>query len=45
MRILDIFMKMTAKEIIEGMKTLENPEQRKVLMRFFKTDKGQYVSS
>ena len=33
---------MTANEIIEGMKTLENPEKRKVLMGFFKTDKGEY---
>ena len=33
---------MTANEIIEGMMTLENPEKRKVLMGFFKTDKGEY---
>lgn len=35
-------MKKTAKEIIEAMQMLENPEQRKVLMGFFKTSKGQY---
>ena len=32
----------TAKELITAMQMLENPEQRKVLMGFFKTGKGQY---
>lgn len=32
----------TANEIITAMQMLENPEQRKVLMGFFKTGKGQY---
>lgn len=31
-----------AKELIAAMQMLENPEQRKVLMGFFKTGKGQY---
>ena len=35
-------MNNTAQELIEAMQTLENPEQRKVLMGFFKTGKGQY---
>lgn len=35
-------MKKTAKELISAMQMLENPEQRKVLMGFFKTGKGQY---
>lgn len=33
---------MTANELIAAMQMLENPEQRKVLMRFFKTGKGEY---
>ena len=32
----------TAQELIAAMQMLENPEQRKVLMGFFKTGKGQY---
>ena len=32
----------TANEVISAMQMLENPEQRKVLMGFFKTGKGQY---
>lgn len=32
----------TAEEVITAMQMLENPEQRKVLMGFFKTGKGQY---
>lgn len=32
----------TAQELISAMQMLENPEQRKVLMGFFKTGKGQY---
>lgn len=32
----------TADKIISAMQMLENPEQRRVLMGFFKTDKGQY---
>ncbi len=32
----------TAEELISAMQMLENPEQRKVLMGFFKTGKGQY---
>lgn len=32
----------TATELIEAMQMLENPKQRKVLMGFFKTGKGQY---
>lgn len=32
----------TANHIITAMQLLENPEQRKVLMGFFKTGKGQY---
>lgn len=32
----------TANEVLEGMKMLENEEQRKVLMGFFKTGKGEY---
>lgn len=32
----------TANEIIDTMHGMENEEQRKVLMRFFKTGKGQY---
>ena len=35
-------MNNTAQELIEAMQMLENPEQRKVLMGFFKTGKGQY---
>ena len=35
-------MKKTAEELISAMQILENPEQRKVLMGFFKTGKGQY---
>lgn len=35
-------MSKTAKEVISAMQMLENPEQRKVLMGFFKTGKGQY---
>lgn len=31
-----------AEDIIEALKDLENEEQRKVLMRFFKTGKGEY---
>lgn len=31
-----------AQELITAMQMLENPEQRKVLMGFFKTGKGQY---
>ena len=32
----------TAKEIIRYMETLQNDEQRNILMRFFKTGKGEY---
>lgn len=32
----------TADEVITAMQMLENPDQRKVLMGFFKTGKGQY---
>jgi len=32
----------TAKDLISAMEMLENPSQRKVLMGFFKTGKGQY---
>lgn len=32
----------TAYEVISAMQMLENPEQRKVLMGFFKTGKGEY---
>lgn len=32
----------SAEEIIDAMSVLENPEQRKVLMGFFKCGKGQY---
>ena len=35
-------MNNTAQELIEAMQMLEHPEQRKVLMGFFKTGKGQY---
>ena len=35
-------MNKTAQELITAMQILENPEQRKVLMGFFKTGKGQY---
>lgn len=35
-------MNKTAQELIAAMLMLENPEQRKVLMGFFKTGKGQY---
>lgn len=35
-------MNNTAHELITAMQMLENPEQRKVLMGFFKTGKGQY---
>lgn len=35
-------MNHTAQELIAAMQMLENPEQRKVLMGFFKTGKGQY---
>lgn len=35
-------MDKTAKQLISAMQMLENPEQRKVLMGFFKTGKGQY---
>ena len=35
-------MSKTAKELISAMQMLENPEQRKGLIRFFKTGKGQY---
>ena len=33
---------MTASEIIQRIETQQNEEQRQVLMRFFKTDKGDY---
>ena len=33
---------MNAREIIEYMESLHNEEQRRVLMRFFKTGKGEY---
>ena len=33
---------LTAQDIIQYMESLANEEQRKVLMGFFKTDKGQY---
>ena len=33
---------MTAREIIDYMETLRNDEQRRVLMRFFKTGPGEY---
>ena len=32
----------TADDVLSAMQTLENPEQRKVLMTFFKTGVGQY---
>lgn len=32
----------TAKEVISYMETLRNEEQRQILMRFFKTEKGEY---
>ncbi len=32
----------TADEVLEGMKMLENEEQRDVLMKFFRTGKGEY---
>lgn len=35
-------MEKTVTELISAMQMLENPEQRKVLMGFFKTGKGQY---
>lgn len=35
-------MNNSAQELISAMQTLENPEQRKILMGFFKTGKGQY---
>ena len=35
-------MEKSANELIYAMQMLENPEQRKVLMGFFKTGKGQY---
>lgn len=35
-------MNNTAEELILAMQILENPEQRRVLMGFFKTGKGQY---
>ena len=35
-------MALSAQEVIDGMLALENPEQRKVLMGFFKCGKGQY---
>ena len=33
---------MTAKEIIQHMESLQNEEQRQILMRFFKTGPGEY---
>ena len=33
---------MNAKEIIEYLVLLRNEEQRRVLMRFFKTEPGEY---
>ena len=35
-------LKMTATEIIDHMTSLRNPEQRAILMRFFKTAPGEY---
>lgn len=35
-------MEKTANKVISAMQMLENPEQRKVLIGFFKTGKGQY---
>ncbi len=35
-------MMITANEIIDTMRSMENEEQRKILMGFFKTGKGQY---
>lgn len=35
-------MNSTAQEVIAAMQMLENPSQRKILMGFFKTGKGQY---
>lgn len=32
----------TAEDVLVAMQTLENPKQREVLMRFFKTGKGEY---
>ena len=33
---------MTAKEVISYMESLRNEEQRRILMRFFKTGPGEY---
>ena len=33
---------MLAEEIIQLMESLFDPDQRKILMRFFRTGKGQY---
>ena len=33
---------MTANEVIRHMESLRNEEQRNILMRFFKTGKGEY---
>ena len=37
-----IVCQMTAKEIIQHMESLQNDEQRQILMRFFKTGPGEY---
>lgn len=39
---MKVYKDRTAKDLISAMEMLENPMQRKVLMGFFKTGKGQY---
>ncbi len=39
---MKLVLSMTAKEVISYMESLRNDEQRKILMRFFKTGQGEY---
>ena len=40
--LMKLVLSMTAKEVISYMESLRNDEQRKILMRFFKTGPGEY---
>ena len=40
--LMKLVLSMTAKEVISYMESLQNDEQRKILMRFFKTGPGEY---